>query len=670
MPTPTRALAAVHPAARPATSPPVRRRLTQVLAASLVMVSSALASPASADAARNAAPIGALDVVTATADSITVAGWTLDPDTDQPIAAHVYVDSASVAITASGSRPDVGRVFGRGDRHGFTTTLTATPGPHTVCVYGINATPGAHTLVGCRTVTVRNAAPIGVIDTVSTTADSVTVSGWTLDPDTDDPIAAHVYVDSVGVAVTASAARPDVGRAFGRGDRHGYTATVKAAPGRHTVCVYGINATPGPNSTLACRSVTVENRAPIGALDTVTVGADSVTVSGWTLDPDTTAPIAAHVYVDATGVAITADRSRPDVDKAFGLGDRHGYTATVKAAPGPRTVCVYGINALPGPHTQVACRTVTVPGAAAAPAPPKPAPTPTPTPTPKPAPAPEPTSTPPASPQVTHTSSGDAGNRPAPGAVKPGAANTGVPAGTSLRVHTGDLVVTTPGAVIDAMDIRGLVVIKAPDVTIKRSVIRGRAVTSDNALIFNSHGAYRFTVEDSELYAANPSPYISGIIGANFTVRRTNIHHVIDQIHITGDNVTVESSWLHDNLHFTKDPHHADGSHDDNVQVQGGRNIRLVGNTMSGSYNAALQVTQDRAPVGDLTYAKNWADNGGCTLNIAQKARGPMTGVVVTDNTFGKTSRFGCTIIYSPTSPISFARNAFTDGSAIKVVKH
>ena len=253
--------------------------------------------------------------------------------------------------------------------------------------------------------------------------------------------------------------------------------------------------------------------------------------------------------------------------------------------------------------------------------------------------------------------------------VKPGSHNTGVPVGTSLRVHTGDLVVTTPGAVIDAMDIRGLVVIKAPDVTIKRSIIRGRALTSDNSLISNNHGAYRFTVEDSELTAAgNPTPYISGIIGANFTVRRTNIHHVIDQVHITGDNVTVESSWLHDNLHFTNDPHHSDGSHDDNVQVQGGRNIRLVGNTMSGSYNAALQITQDRSVVADLTYAKNWADNGGCTLNIAEKTRGPMSGLVVADNTFGKTSRFGCTIIYPPTSPISFARNLFTDGTAIKMV--
>ena len=253
--------------------------------------------------------------------------------------------------------------------------------------------------------------------------------------------------------------------------------------------------------------------------------------------------------------------------------------------------------------------------------------------------------------------------------TKPGAANTGVPVGTSLRVHTGDLVVTTPGAVIDAMDIRGLVIIKAPDVTIKRSIIRGRVLTSDHSLISNDHGAYRFTVEDSELTAAgNPTPYISGIIGANFTVRRTNIHHVIDQIHITGDNVTVESSWLHDNLHFAVDPHHADGSHDDNVQVQGGRNIRLVGNTMSGSYNAALQITQDRSAVADLTYAKNWADNGGCTLNIAEKARGPMTGLVVADNTFGKTSRFGCTVIYPATSPISFARNLFTDGTAIKMV--
>src|SRR5690242_11944876 len=58
-----------------------------------------------------------------------------------------------------------------------------------------------------------------------------------------------------------------------------------------------------------------------------------------------------------------------------------------------------------------------------------------------------------------------AGGRPGPG-------NTGVPAGTTLTRHDGNLVITKAGAVYDRLDIHGFVIVKAPDVTIRRSVIR------------------------------------------------------------------------------------------------------------------------------------------------------------------------------------------------------
>ena len=62
------------------------------------------------------------------------------------------------------------------------------------------------------------------------------------------------------------------------------------------------------------------------------------------------------------------------------------------------------------------------------------------------------------------------------------------------------------------------------------------------------------TVEDSELYAKDPSPYVRGVIGANFTLTRVNIHDVTDQLMITGDNVRVQNSWLHANLYYAQDP--------------------------------------------------------------------------------------------------------------------
>ena len=305
-------------------------------------------------------PMGALDAVTTTPSSITAHGWAMDPDTREPSQIHMYVDDASQAFTANASRPDVDAAFGNGAAHGFAATMPAAPGSHRVCVYAIKPPPGINVALGCRTVTVTDANPIGVIDSVTTGPGTVTATGWALDPDTTAPIAVHMYVDGASAGFLADRSRPDVGAAFGKGDLHGFSTTMPATPGRHTVCLYALNADPGPHSALGCRTVTVPDSPPIGHVDSVTPGAGTITATGWALDPDTTAPIAVHMYVDGTSAGFLADRSRPDVGRVFGKGDLHGFTATMPATRGAHTVCLYALSAGPGPSTGLGCRTITV----------------------------------------------------------------------------------------------------------------------------------------------------------------------------------------------------------------------------------------------------------------------------------------------------------------------
>ena len=49
----------------------------------------------------------------------------------------------------------------------------------------------------------------------------------------------------------------------------------------------------------------------------------------------------------------------------------------------------------------------------------------------------------------------------------PGASNTGVPSGTKLTVHSGLILITTPGTVIDGWDLHGTVIVHAANVTIR-----------------------------------------------------------------------------------------------------------------------------------------------------------------------------------------------------------
>ena len=101
--------------------------------------------------------------------------------------------------------------------------------------------------------------PYGVVDSTRTAPGAVTATGWAIDPDTSAPIMVQMYVDGRTNAVTwANMSRPDVGKAYTKaGPTHGYTLTMPATAGAHTVCLYGINAGPGTSAQIGCRAATV-----------------------------------------------------------------------------------------------------------------------------------------------------------------------------------------------------------------------------------------------------------------------------------------------------------------------------------------------------------------------------------------------------------------------------
>jgi hypothetical protein len=314
-------------------------------------------------------PFGGMDVRTAGPGKVAVGGWAIDPDTKNPISVHLYVDGApKAAVTASASRPDVGAVYpDKGSNHGISATLALSGGRHQVCAYGINVGPGSNSLLGCGTVTLPTGAPFGGMDATSKGKGSITVGGWSIDPDTTAPTRVDVYVDGKGAAsTTANASRPDVGRAWkGYGDAHGIATTFAAAGGTHQVCAYGINAAgSGGNTLLGCQTVKVADSSPFGGMD-VSLSGSTATVRGWTIDPDTAEPLRVDLYVDGKGAAsTTANVRRPDVGRAYpSAGPDHGITAALSLAAGRHQVCAYAINVGAGRNALLGCQTVTVTGA-------------------------------------------------------------------------------------------------------------------------------------------------------------------------------------------------------------------------------------------------------------------------------------------------------------------
>lgn len=203
--------------------------------------------------------IGSVDAVTNVGYGFSVRGWALDPDTNAPINVHVYVDGFLMdGVRADQDRPDVGRAHGKGSAHGFTYTERASQGRHEVCVYAIDFNGGANPRIGCRTIVVQNARPVGAVDGVTGGTGTLQVRGWALDPDASTSTPVHVYVDGkLALGAVASGSRPDVARVYGTTGAHGYVLDVPAAPGARSVCVYAINNYGGVNPQLGCRSVTV-----------------------------------------------------------------------------------------------------------------------------------------------------------------------------------------------------------------------------------------------------------------------------------------------------------------------------------------------------------------------------------------------------------------------------
>jgi hypothetical protein len=307
-------------------------------------------------------PFGTIDRVVPVTGGIRLVGWAIDPNTTSPIRLHVYIDGVGRAsVAANRSRPDLAAAYpGSGTAHGYDVTVRdVRPGRRRVCVYGISVGEGGNPALACRTVTISG-VPFGNLEAARMEFGRLRLTGWAIDPNTDNPIRVHVYDNGVGKAsLVADLERPDVARAHGRGSRHGFDARLRISPGRHTIAVYAINTGAGGNRLIGTRTIAWDG-SPFGAFDSVTpLGGGRVRVTGWAIDAETNAPIRVHIYRNGRWAAsILADRERPDLAR-FGFGTAHGFDATLTVGAGSHQLCAYAIHVGAGGNTRVGCRPVT-----------------------------------------------------------------------------------------------------------------------------------------------------------------------------------------------------------------------------------------------------------------------------------------------------------------------
>lgn len=231
-----------------------------------------------------------------------------------------------------------------------------------------------------------------------------------------------------------------------------------------------------------------------------------------------------------------------------------------------------------------------------------------------------------ASPTATATPSATA----APVSGKPGASNTGVPAGRSL-VPSGSITVTKDNTVLDGLDIAGTVTIYASNVQVKNSRVTGTG--TDVGIWVRSGSA---TITDTEI-----TGFENGIAGNGWTATRVNIHGSTGDGVKLGSSVTLEASWIHD---LTPAP----GAHSDGAQMQSGLvDVVVRGNNfaLDTGVNAALFLAPDLGPssAGPVTITGNWLDGGNFTVFCVDGNNGQYftANISITNNRFGTNNRYG-----------------------------
>ncbi|GLI26086.1 hypothetical protein ARHIZOSPH14_03280 [Agromyces rhizosphaerae] len=322
---------------------------------------------------KTGSPGGYVDEITGVPGAIEFRGWAIDPDTPDPIRVHVYVDGKGRAsLLANETKPGFDDAKpGYGDDHAFSGRIEDLgPGTHRVCFYAIDVGPGSTRKFACRDVLMPSGSPVGEITSSGAPGIGVIeVEGWTVDPDTVDPIRVHLYVDGKGAASVLADEEVDGSLLpSGYGTAHGFSATLEGyAPGVHRVCAYGIDVGEGRNRKFGCVDVEMPTGSPKGVIDEMAPTGESgeLMVRGWALDPDTVDPIRVHLYVDGSGAAsIEAGLEKTGLSEVYpGMGDFHGFqTVLTGLTPGDHRICVYAIDKVdPGSNTLLGCRTKTVP---------------------------------------------------------------------------------------------------------------------------------------------------------------------------------------------------------------------------------------------------------------------------------------------------------------------
>jgi len=219
----------------------------------------------------------------------------------------------------------------------------------------------------------------------------------------------------------------------------------------------------------------------------------------------------------------------------------------------------------------------------------------------------------------------------------PDETNTGVPAGTALTLFTGDYHAAR-GEIIDGLDIRGCLYVDGMDVTVRNSRIGDSDCWYAARNFSPTYSGLR--IVDSEIrVSALGGSY--GVSYSNYTLNRvrfTNPWGAGGDCAYFGSNVVIEDTFCNMPT-YPGDPDAAGAPHFDGFSSSGGSGVVLRHNTIRVpvKQTAAILLSSNDGPIGDVSIVDNLLAGGGYTVYCGATDAGAVPGLTFTGNRIART---------------------------------
>lgn len=308
--------------------------------------------------------------------------------------------------------------------------------------------------------------------------------------------------------------------------------------------------------------------------------------------------------------------------------------------------------------------------------------------------------------------------------IKPSTADTGVQAGVTLTVVNGDLLANTAGATIEKKDVRGVIKVTAPNVTIKNCKVQGVPAGYPNGKLgkdgktpetvpfidATDANASGLNVLFTEVCPQTPGSWTVGFTGHSATIRYSKFHDLQDGMRLQNhpttkvSNVDIQQNLIYGLTYYQIDVSRAADkqTHNDCIQLAGTvrgnirwNNLRAYCNgrgssqpppnmnpTPSGASQMALSAIMfnnesvTNIKVSDMAINDNWIGGGYTPLNCGDPGLEDANLGNILRNKFDRGSGSGNTLRFRADQTVnagvgdSYNQNVYEDnGQPVNVRK-